>query len=375
MKYDCIVIGGGIVGTAAAYHLAGEGAHALLVDREDKGRATSAGAGILSPHTYRGDSEAWFRFANLSFQYLEDLAPALAATGAETGFDRCGAMVVAVDEEEVAPFAAARELIFARQRALTPSGEQLREISAAEASELFPPLAAVRGAIHNSLAARVDGRLLERALRSVAVARGLEMFAGSAERLILNEGTAVGAVVNGEEIEARAVIVCGGAWSRSFSTQLDIDIPVVPQRGQIIHLEVDDHSTGSWPVVSAFHDHYMVPWPDGRVAVGATRETGAGFEPRTTAAGIHEVLAEAMRVAPGLASAAIADIRVGLRPLSRDTFPVIGAVPGVAGLFLATGHGASGLQLGPYSGRIAADLALGRELPSEARPFRVDRFL
>ena len=69
------------------------------------------------------------------------------------------------------------------------------------------------------------------------------------------------------------------------------------------------------------------------------------------------------------------EIRVGLRPLCRDSLPIIGAVPGVSGLFVATGHGASGLQLGPYSGMITADLALGGKAPKEAGAFNPDRFL
>jgi len=376
LNYDCIIVGGGIVGAAAACHLARQGARAVLVDRQDEGRATSAGAGILSPHTYRGDSEAWFRFSNRAFTYIEELATTLSAAGVETGFSRCGALTVAVDEEELEPYAAARELIFARQRQLgSPGPEELREVSSAEARELFPPLGELRGAIYNSLAARVDGRMFEQALRRVAAERGLELRRGSVERLLLANSAVTGVVANGEAFDARAVIICGGAWSQGFATQLGVDIPVEPQRGQIIHLALADDSTGGWPMVSAFHDHYMVPWPGGRVAVGATRETGAGFAPHTTAAGVQEVLGEALRVAPGLAGAAIGEIRVGLRPLCRDSLPIIGAVPGVSGLFVATGHGASGLQLGPYSGMITADLALGGKAPKEAGAFNPDRFL
>ena len=117
------------------------------------------------------------------------------------------------------------------------------------------------------------------------------------------------------------MVIAGGAWSRRFSDQLGLDIPVAPQRGQIIHLDLGGADTSSWPIVSAFRDHYMVPWPDSRVAAGATRETGSGFEPKATAAGIVEVLSEALRVAPGLAGASIRETRVGLRPLS--------ATPGV----------------------------------------------
>jgi D-amino-acid dehydrogenase len=117
----------------------------------------------------------------------------------------------------------------------------------------------------------------------------------------------------------------------------------------------------------------MVPWPDQRVVVGATRES-VGFEPRTTAAGIHEVLAEALRVAPGLANASIGEIRVGLRPSTPDSMPVLGRLPGARNVYLATGHGATGLQVGPYSGKLVADLALGQATEVDLDPFAISRF-
>jgi D-amino-acid dehydrogenase len=118
----------------------------------------------------------------------------------------------------------------------------------------------------------------------------------------------------------------------------------------------------------------MVPWDDGRVVVGATRETGSGFGAHTTAAGVREVLAEALRVAPGLAKAAIREVRVGLRPASRDGLPILGPAPGIAGLLLATGHGARGLQLGPYSGKVVAGMIARGAAETEIGPFGVARF-
>jgi D-amino-acid dehydrogenase len=110
------------------------------------------------------------------------------------------------------------------------------------------------------------------------------------------------------------------------------------------------------------------------VVVGATREVGSGFRPYTTAAGVREVLDEALRVAPGLAAAEIRDIRVGLRPYSADTMPVLGPVPGLGGIFLATGHGPTGLTLGPYSGKVIAEVILGTQPTVDISAFYVTRF-
>jgi len=376
MAFDAIVIGGGLLGTATAYHLVAAGARTLLLDRADTGRATDAGAGILSPETNSRDPEAWFEFAVAAKAYYPALIDRLRAEQAgDTGYARCGQVVVAATDDEIEPLARARRIVFERQRRRgQPSAEDLHEISPAEARELFPPLAAVHGAIYSRVAARVDGRLLNRALLTAAQARGLTVRAGSIERLILESARTIGVVSDGETLAAGAVAIAGGAWSEAFGRQLGVGIPVAPQRGQIIHLGLRGTDTSRWPMISAFHHHYLVAWPDSRVVAGATRETGSGFAPHTTAAGVHEVLGEALRVAPGLAGAEIREIRVGLRPFTSDTLPVLGPVPGTAGVFLVTGHGPTGLTLGPYSGKLVADQMLGKAPELDLSPFSVARF-
>ncbi|MFP8958048.1 NAD(P)/FAD-dependent oxidoreductase [Natrialbaceae archaeon A-CW3] len=117
----------------------------------------------------------------------------------------------------------------------------------------------------------------------------------------------------------------------------------------------------------------MVPWPDDRIAVGATREDDTGYEPHVTLEGLQEVSSEALRVAPGLAEARHLESRVGLHPVAADRLPVLGAVSDVTGAYLATGHGATGLTLGPYSGKLVAEEVRtgARIVPGD---FAVDRF-
>jgi D-amino-acid dehydrogenase len=376
MVFDAAIIGGGLLGSATAYYLVVAGARTLLVDRADAGRATDAGAGILSPETNSRDPDIWFRFAAEAVDDYPALIERLRDEQADdTGYARCGKVVVAVSDDEIGPFARARRIIFERQRRRgLPKPADLREISAAEARELFPALAPVHGAIYSSVAARVDGRLLNRAIRAAAESRGLVVREAGATRLVCERDVVHGIEVGGETVHAGAVCIAGGAWSGEFARQLGVSIPVVPQRGQIIHLGLDGTDTSRWPMISAFRQQYMVAWPDSRVVAGATRESGSGFAPHTTTAGVRAVLEEALRVAPGLANAEVREIRVGLRPLTSDGLPVLGAVPGVDGVFLATGHGPSGLTLGPYSARVVAALMLGKAPGTDLAPFSVARF-
>lgn len=373
--YDLIVIGGGVVGLSVAYHAVLAGAKTLLVDRGDPSRATAAGAGILAPETSAIESDAWFRLAIAAVDYYPALIQQLQAGGAgDTGYAATEALILAVSADEDQAFAAMHQRMLARRQQYgRPTPEQVTTIDTAQAQVLFPPVAPIRSGLRVGRAARVDGRLLAAALEQAATTRGLVRHTAGVEQLLLEGNTAQAVVVAGETLKAGSFVIAGGAWSAAFASQLQIQLPVVPQRGQIMHLSLPGVDTSSWPVILPFHGHYMVPWPDQRVVVGATREF-AGFEAHTTAAGVHEVLTEALRVAPGLANATIGEVRVGLRPSTPDSLPVLGQTPAVRNIYLATGHGATGLQVGPYSGKLIAELALGQTLEIDLTPFASSRF-
>jgi D-amino-acid dehydrogenase len=193
--------------------------------------------------------------------------------------------------------------------------------------------------------------------------------------LAIEDGRVAGVVVDGERVSCDNVAIAGGAWTPEIAAALGVPTPVVPHRGQIVHLVLDGFDTGAWPIAQPVFGYYLVPWPGGRIAVGATVEPEAGFDVKVTAAGVHEVLRETLRVAPGLRDATIAEVRVGLRPTTPDDHPILGAVPGHDNVFVATGHGANGLLLGPYSGHLVAQAVLGAPPEHDLTPFALDRFM
>jgi len=373
---DVVVIGGGVLGLSTAYHLVREGARVTLVDRDDVGRATAAGAGILSAQTTASYTGPLYDLAIKASRHYPVLIELLAADDAgDTGFAVCPLLLVAADEAEEEPFEQARATLFERQaRDGVPAPGELCDITPADARALFPPLAAARRVLLHRTSGRVDGRLLAHALRHGGERRGLMVRHGSATRLLVERGRAAGVTVDGEALRAPHVVVAAGAWSAALTEPLGVRLPVAPQRGQIAHFRMRDQDTAAWPIISGFRRHYIVSWPGGRVVAGATRETGSGFEPVLTAGGVGETLSEALRVAPGLAGAEIQEFRVGLRPLSEDGAPLLGRIPDVDGVYLATGHGGGGLQLGPFSGKLVADVILGRALDVSLEAFGVSRF-
>jgi D-amino-acid dehydrogenase len=370
---EIIVVGGGVVGSAAAYHLARQGSAVTLIDRADEGQATAAGAGIISPGT-GFPAGPMLSLAMVATDFYQTLLAQLAEDGEEdTGYANCGGLFVATTEVEAAQLPERFRTLTARRAQGLKSVGEVELLEGYEARRLFPPLADIPAAIHLTGVARVNGRLLRDALRRAATRHGATIVEGSAE-VVQAGGRATGVRVAGQELAADAVIVAGGAWSNSLGDALGVRLPVYPQRGQILHLDLPGVTTTNWPVILGFHSHYLLAFPENRVVAGATREHDSGYDYRMTAGGVHEALGEALRIAPGLAAATLHEVRIGLRPASPDNMPILGQVPGLDNVFVATGHGASGLQLGPYSGAAVADLAQGKSVEIELEPFSAGRF-
>ncbi len=234
-----------------------------------------------------------------------------------------------------------------------------------EAARAFPPLGPVRSALFNPVAARIDGRLATGAISQACSERGLHSVHGEVISLVLGDGRALGVETTDGRLAAGTIAIAGGAWSSRFAEQLGAALPVSPMKGQIIHMTLPGTETGHWPIVQPVFSHYLVPWPGGRIACGGTLEAGAGFDTRPTAGGVHELLREGLRTAPGLAEATVSEVRVGLRPSSADDRPVLGALPGWSNVHVATGHGTEGLLLGPYTAALVADSIASGSVPEQ----------
>jgi D-amino-acid dehydrogenase len=306
------------------------------------------------------EDPAFYRLYVAAGEYYPDLIAALAeAAEVDLGYRRAGAMLVSGDPRELALIERST-----RQRAVAAMGE-VNRLSEREAKELFPPLRDRLGAIHVAGGARVDGRLLAAALLRAAEANGATITTGHAA-LVLDADKVVGVDVGRNRIPADRVIVTAGAWTDQV---MRLGSPVAPQRGQIVHLQLEGVETQDWPVVLPPGNHYIVPFDAGRIVVGATRETGAGFDYRVTAGGQTEVLSEALRIAPGLGEATYLETRVGFRPVGTDARPSLGWVRGIHGLAIGNGLGAAGLTIGPFAGRLLADLVTGQPALTDLAAF------
>jgi D-amino-acid dehydrogenase len=367
-RCDVAVVGAGLVGLALAYELACLGATVTVIDAGHRGRATDAGAGILSPLTSADKDPALWPFLRQAGAHYPALLLRMefdGVDGAGSGYGRCGLLSIGLRESEDTWFAPFADVVLRR------SPGEVTEITPEEASSLFPPLGPVHRVLHAPDSARVDGRGMAAALREAAAARGVAFVTGAAHGVVAAAGGRrhVDAVeVEGHQnVACGAVAIAGGAWTAAVGEWLGTRLPVGPTKGQIVHLGVGA-DTGDWPIVQPLLTHYLVPWPGGRVACGGTFEAHAGFSVGVTAAGLYELLRECLSVAPGLDGSDYLETRVGLRPTSPDDRALVGRLPGWGNAWVATGHGANGLLQGPFSARALAHTMADVDLPSDEAP-------
>ncbi|MFG2073287.1 NAD(P)/FAD-dependent oxidoreductase [Nonomuraea maritima] len=355
-----IVVGAGIAGAGVAFALARRGADVTVADPGLPGQATQASAGIIAPWASTVEGPFYDLYA-AGAAYYPQVVGLLAEAGVlRTDYRRTGALVV---HEDPAVLDEAQARAETRARASGGVAGEVSRLGGDDVRALVPVLAPDLEGVFISGGARVDGRTMCEALLEGAARHGARRLTGAA-RLLPGGGGMPRVVVGTDEIEADDVVVAAGAWAADLLEPLGVRPGVEPQRGQISHLRVEGHDTSGWPSVHPLSHHYLVAFDDSRVAVGATRETGSGFDVRVTARGQWQVLADALRIAPGLADATLIETRIGLRPLPSGGLPIVGALPDRPGVHVVAGFGAAGLTMAPYVGDALARAILdGRAAP------------
>lgn len=367
------VIGGGIVGSSAAYHLAQSGATTVLIDNSNTGKATLAGAGIVAPGTSLRPLPAFFDLAKPAVARYQKLVTELEGMDIhEHGYKVCGKLMVADSPEKAMEHATLRALFEQRKQDGMGNIGAITDVSPTEAQKMLPILGDVEAAMHIAGAARVDGGRFAEALTRAALKLGATVISGESAIEVIADRV-VGVRVGEERIAVDAVVIAAGAWSNTVLTPTGFQLALAPQKGQIVHIDLPNQDVTEWPILDWRGSQYQLCFGPNRIVCGATREFGSGFDTRVTPAGVKEILDEQLRLCPGLADGTIAEIRVGLRPYSDDVLPFIGVVPGFQNIAVSTGHGPSGLQLGPYSGQLAAELAQRLAPSTNIYDFRLDR--
>lgn len=378
------IAGAGVIGCAIAYELASRGAHVRVLDgRGPGGGATQASAGILAPYI-EGHNPTLRRLGVRSLElYDEFLGRVRLDGGVEVEYERNGTLQIALTLDEANQLErGVRDLRDAGiDHVLLDSGEVRRREPVLTAEAVAGLEIPAQGFV-----APGD---LTRALAAAAMRHGAAFDVGTA--LAVEGGDAVRLRTSAGVIESDAVIVAAGSWSTkvgrptaSAGATATEGRPlqpfasdcggaeteaVKPIRGQLLQLRL--------PQRPATHviwgsDCYLVSRRDGVVLAGATVED-VGFDERATSAGVQQLLQASIRLMPSLREAAFEEVRVGLRPMTRDELPAMGASSTMPHVFYATGHYRNGVLLAPLTARLMADLVLDGRTGDDLSLVRPDR--
>ncbi len=348
-SYDCVVIGGGIVGAATARALAARRRRVLLLDRAmPGGEASGASAGMLTPQVEVLADDPILPLAIAGRGLYAELVPELdRRTGVNVGWAGGGSVQVALSEAEAAELRAQ----VGAQCALGLKAEWLDRAALARRHPGIGP--AALGALLAPDDARVNNVTLTAALLADAVRYGAEVVDHEEVTGILaGSGRVTGVTTARGRYGAETVVVAAGAWSSALRG-LPRELPIEPVRGQIA---VVTWPKGEPPGVMFGRHVYIVPRGD-EVLLGSTMER-AGFAKDTTAGGMAAILGGTAQLLPALADQRILRTWAGLRPMTPDGRPLIGPDPELPGLWYAAGHGRKGILLGPITGEIVRDLML-----------------
>jgi glycine oxidase len=347
-----MVVGGGVIGCAIAWHLQRSGAKVTLLERGRIGDgASSAAAGMLAPFAESSRSGPFADLATLGLDTFVRRAEELrAASGIDFQFHQDGILRVAETTEQA-------EALQQAMRWQNEAGAAMEWLDQAELADFEPGLAStVLGGVYSPSEGQVNPALLVQALASAATASGTQIIENCEVQGFRRKADGVSALLLPTgELPAEQVVLAGGAWSAAWCRDLGHAIPLYPVRGQMVAL--------SQPLSAVRHivysrDGYLVPKADGSVFVGATEEETAGFDSSVTAGGLGWLLAVAGRLAPRLAQARMLRAWAGLRPGTADHLPLIGSLPGLTNVTLAAGHFRNGILLSLITGELVAQQIL-----------------
>ena len=410
-----VVIGAGVVGACCATYLQQQGARITLIDRQrpgDEGASSFGNAGSLSPASMvptpapgmlakvpgwllKEDGPLTIRWPYLprllpwlirflraggDAEHQRRAAEALAALHAPT-FDfhsrlaRDAGVPELVAPVEYLHVYGSEESYAGSEREWTMRrrhGVDFEVLDRGELREAEPDLAPhyVKGVRIRGQGRTLDPGRLVRAYVDRVVANGGELLIAEATGFETDANRVRAVRTGGGTVEGDAFVLSAGAFSRGLTDRLGLGLPLDTERGY--HVTCPDPSiTVSHTVMEADHKFVANPMAMGVRFAGMVELAGVDALPNPRRAEVIERLAKRMYPTLRLEGATR---WMGRRPSMPDGLPVIGPSPRHENLWLAFGHGHTGMIAGPMTGRIVAGMITGPMPNIDVAPYRADRF-
>ena len=373
-----VVIGGGIIGCSVAYHLAEEGCDVVLLERDQLTSGTTwHAAGLMT--SYGSGSETLLTIRRHAMQLYKKLE---AETGQQTGFNPCGFIELAADEDRLEEYR--RITAFNRLQ-----GNDIQEISPQQIKDLFPFIEL--GSIKAGFYAPHDGRInpvdVTMALAKGARMKGANLIEKTPVENVLTTGGAVSGVRTARgDITCEFVVNCAGMWARQLGEKNGVAIPNQAAEHYYLITEPIDGIHADLPVLEDPSCYAYYREETGGLMVGL-------FEPDCKPWQIDGVpddfsfgdlppdwdrltpyLELAMTRVPVAKTAGIRKFFCGPESFTPDLVPVMGEAPELRNYFVAAGLNSVGIITGGGYGRVIAHWILNGKPDVDVTGFNIDRF-
>ena len=367
---DVCIIGGGIVGLSTAYFLSLNKISVTVLDPDSIGSHASGFAyGGLSPLGEAGqtaDIISELAVARLGMAIHSDFAQSLPElTNIEIQHRFRSALDLAFTDTEAVE---AKSQVKWRAN---EDGYSVQWIDPQEVHNLVPEVSEnILGAVFTTGVADVEPYRLMLALTTACEKMGVDIIHTRAQGLNYKESSVKSVSTDRGEIYCDSAVLAMGPWSLNASEWIKQDIPITPLKGQILRMKSDEVNLN---MSVGWRGNYACTKPDGLLWAGTTEEN-TGFDDSTSAFGRDSVLTALTQMINGLDSAELVHHTACLRPLSADGKIILGDVPNISHLFIASGTGRKGILLGPGMGKLTSDLITNQPIGIDLNPFSLSRF-
>lgn len=343
-KEQIAIIGGGIIGLSIAWQLSRSGHQVTVYEKNSFGQAASwAGAGMLAPQAEaKFEEETLMKLGQLSLSwYPEFLSELKADLGTAPDFEQSGTLLVGVSRDDNYQL----KRLFQFRESLNLKIEWL---TGSEARDKIPALSPrVSSAIWLPADAQINNHQLLSDLVAVLQKQSQTLKEKVKVTEIEQDSYDRWLIKTDAEKDANfdQVVIATGAWSGSFHLPAGSEkFGLRPVKGELVALT--QTSAIHLKTMVRTPRAYIVPKADGSLLIGATSYE-KGFEQWPAAGGVKDLLEFAYEALPTTYDLPFQDIRVGLRPATKDNSPVIGLSRN--GIYWATGHYRHGYLLAPLT--------------------------
>ena len=366
-RASVVIVGGGVVGTSAAFHLAEAGvSDVLLLEQAELG----SGSTVRAAGGFRAQfsDELNIAIALRSIAAFEAFAE---RPGWDIGLHQDGYLFLLTDEDDVELFQRTAEL----QRA---NGVPTEWLSPEQARERSPIVSVddVLGATYCALDGHASPESVVQGYASGARAHGAVIRTGVAVTGIRTAAGRVTGVITDEGVVETDTVVCtAGAWSREVAAMAGVDLPVTPVLRPVWYTEpVPDLPPGLPMTVDFSTGFYFHPEGPGLLFGMADPDQPPGFDQRMRDDWLERVGEVMERRAPAMLEMGVAGGWTGFYEVSPDHNALIGRADEVDGLVYGTGFSGHGFLQSPAVGEILRDLVLGRAPFVDVSPLSASRF-